>query len=220
VAKVLSRYADIIMYRAFDNKNVRMLAEHSEVPVINGLDNIEHPCQAAADFMTMMEIKGDLKGKTLAWVGDGNNVLHSLLFGASILGMNLKAACPEGYKPSEEILNKAMMIAEENGSEITITENPSVAVENADVVYSDTFVSMGDEEEREARNRAFYGYQVNSGLFAKAKPDAIFMHCLPAHRGEEVTDEVMDSQRSVVFQQAENRMHAQKAIMLRLTGLR
>ncbi|MGA1848555.1 MAG: ornithine carbamoyltransferase [Thermoplasmatota archaeon] len=220
VAKVLSRFADMIMYRAFDSQNVKELARHADVPVINGLDNVEHPCQAVADFMTMTEVKGDLKGKTLAWVGDGNNVLHSLLLGGAILGMNVQAACPDGYKPDPEILGSASRIAEETGSAINITSDPVEAVSGADVVYADTFISMGDEAQKEERLRAFAGYQVNTELFSRAKPDAIFMHCLPAHRGEEVTDDVMDSPRSVVFQEAENRMHGQKAIMIRLAGLR
>lgn len=220
VAKVLSRFADIIMYRAFDSENVKELAKHSDVPVVNGLDNVEHPCQAVADFLTMTEVKGELKGKTLAWVGDGNNVLHSLLYGAAILGMNVMAACPEGYLPDPDILEEAKRIAEENGSRIKITHDPVEAVTDSDVVYADTFISMGDEAEKEARMKAFDGFQINWNLFSKAKEDAIFMHCLPAHRGEEVTDEVIDSSQSVVFQEAENRMHAQKAIMVRLAGLR
>lgn len=220
VAKVISRFADVIMYRAFESKNVRELAEHAEVPVINGLDDVEHPCQAVADFMTMTEIKGELKGQTLAWVGDGNNVLHSLLYGAAILGMNVKAACPEGYLPDPDILEKAKRIGDETGAAIKVTNDPVEAVTDSGVVYADTFISMGDESEKEKRLSAFNGYQINRELFSKAKEDAIFMHCLPAHRGEEVTDEVIDSERSVVFQQAENRMHAQKAIMLRLAGLR
>jgi ornithine carbamoyltransferase len=220
VAKVLSRFADMIMYRAFDSQNVIDLAKYAEVPVINGLDNLEHPCQAAADFMTMTEVKGDLRGKTLAWVGDGNNVLHSLFYGAAILGMNVKAACPKGYKPDQTILNKAMEIADETGAIIQVIEDPVEAVTDADVIYADTFISMGDEAEKEARLKAFAGYQVNNDLLSYAKTDVIFMHCLPAHRGEEVTDEVMDSSHSVVFQEAENRMHAQKALMVRLAGLR
>ena len=220
VAKVLSRFSDIIMFRAFDNKNMIELAKHAEVPVINGLDDVEHPCQAVADFMTMKEVKGDLRGKTLAWVGDGNNVLHSLLLGAALLGMNVRAACPAGYGPRKEILDEAIEIARENSSKITVTSDPSEAVQGADVVYADTFISMGDEAEKDERLRAFSGYQINMDLFSKANPDAIFMHCLPAHRGEEVTDEVIDSNRSVVFQEAENRMHAQKALMVRLAGFR
>ncbi|MFW3146963.1 MAG: ornithine carbamoyltransferase [Thermoplasmatota archaeon] len=220
VAKVLSRFADIIMYRAFDNRNVQELARHSDVPVINGLDDIEHPCQAVADFMTMTEVMGDLKGKTLAWVGDGNNVLHSLMLGGAVLGMNVKAAVPKGYDPDGEILERARAIGSQNGVVISVARDPAEAVENADAVYTDTWVSMGDEAEKEERSRVFSPYQVNWELFSKAKPEAVFMHCLPAHRGQEVTDEVMDSTRSVVFQEAENRMHAQKAIMIKLAGLR
>ncbi len=220
VAKVLSRFADMIMYRAFDHENVVELARYSDVPVINGLDDVEHPCQAVADFMTMTEVKGDLRGKTLAWVGDGNNVLHSLMLGAAILGMNLRAAVPEGYDPKSGITEEAKRIAGENGSGIDVMRDPREAVKDADIIYSDTWVSMGDEAEKEKRLRDFSGFQVNRELMSLAQPNAVFMHCLPAHRGEEVTDEVMDSPSSVVFQEAENRMHAQKAIMIRLAGLR
>ncbi len=220
VAKVLSRFSDIIMYRAFDYRNVHELAEHAEVPVINGLDNMEHPCQAVADFMTMREVKGELTGKTLAWVGDGNNVLHSLALGAAMIGMNLHAAVPKGYDPDRKIMERAKEIAAEKGSRIEIFRDPREAVAGVDVIYSDTWVSMGDEGEMEKRLRDFDGFQVNMELMNTAKPDSTFMHCLPAHRGQEVTDEVMDSSRSVVFQEAENRMHAQKAIMIRLSGLR
>jgi ornithine carbamoyltransferase len=220
VAKVLSRFVDIIMYRAFDHRNVEDLARHSDVPVINGLDDREHPCQAVADFMTMTEIKGDLKGLKLTWVGDGNNVLNSLLLGAASLGMNINAACPDGFDPDPEILEKSRAFAEENGSYVRLTRDPVEAVNEADVVYTDTWISMGDESEKEKRLMVFRPYQVNEELFSHAKDDAIFMHCLPAHRGQEVTDEVMDSSRSAVFDQAENRMHAQKALMIRLAGLR
>lgn len=220
VAKVLSRFSDVIMYRAFDFRNVKELAKHAEVPVINGLDDMEHPCQAVADFMTMKEAKTDLKGRTLAWVGDGNNVLHSLALGAAILGMNLRAAVPEGYDPDEKIMEKAKEIAKENGCSSEIFRDPKVAVKGADVIYADTWISMGDEAEKDKRLKDFKGYRVDMDLMNAAKPESIFMHCLPAHRGEEVTDEVMDSTRSFVFQEAENRMHAQKAIMIRLAGLR
>jgi ornithine carbamoyltransferase len=219
VAKVLSRFVDIIMYRAFKNEMVRELARHADVPVINGLDDMEHPCQGVADFMTMTELKGDLKGKKLAWIGDGNNVLHSLLLGAASLGMNVDAACPKGYWPNPTIVENARRIGMGTGSVINILEDPHDAVRGADVVYTDTWVSMGDEAEKESRMMAFGPYQVNGKLFFAAKKDAIFMHCLPAHRNEEVTDEVMDSPRSAIYQQAENRMHAQKAIMVRLAGL-
>ena len=219
VAKVLSRFVDVIMYRAFKNEMVRELARHAEVPVINGLDDIEHPCQGVADFMTMTEIKGDLKGKKLCWIGDGNNVLHSLLLGGAALGMRISAACPKGYWPSQTVLEKARAIAKGTGARIEVTEDPFSAAKGADVVYTDTWISMGDEAQKEARLKAFAPYQINMPLFSAAKRDAIFMHCLPAHRGEEVTDEVMDSPRSAIYQQAENRMHAQKAIMVRLCGL-
>jgi ornithine carbamoyltransferase len=218
VAKVLSRFVDIIMYRAFKNEMVRELARNAEVPVINGLDDMEHPCQALADLMTMTEVKGSLKGRTLAWVGDGNNVLHSLLLGAPILGMNVMAACPEGYWPDDGVVAKAVELGKEHKAAVRIIVDPKEAVKGADVIYTDTWVSMGDEAEMERRLKAFAPYQVNKALFSLAKPDAIFMHCLPAHRGQEVTDEVMDSTRSVVFQEAENRMHAQKAIIVRLMG--
>ncbi len=220
VAKVMSRFVDMIMYRAFDHRNVHELAKHADIPVINGLDDMEHPCQAVADFMTMTEVKGKLKGKTLAWIGDGNNVLHSLALGAAILGMNLRAAVPDGYDPDAVIMKKAKDIAEENGCTSKVFRTPEEAVTGADVIYSDTWISMGDEGEKEQRLRDFEGYQINSDLMKKANDGCIFMHCLPAHRGEEVTDEVMDSSVSVVFQEAENRMHAQKAIMIRIAGLR
>jgi len=220
VGKVLSRFVDMIMYRAFRNEVLRELAKHSDVPLINGLDDVEHPCQGVADLMTMTEIKGDLKGKKLAWVGDGNNVLHSLLLGAAALGMDVNAACPEGYWPDETIVARAKEIARGTGAEIEIMTDPQVAIRDSDVVYTDTWISMGDEAEKEQRLRAFRPYQVNWELFSKAKPDAIFMHCLPAHRGEEVTDDVMDCPRSAIYQQAENRMHAQKAIMVHLAGIK
>lgn len=220
VGKVLSRYVDILMYRAFSHDMVKELARHSDVPVINGLDDMEHPCQAVADLMTMVEMKGSLKGRTLAWIGDGNNVLHSLMLGAPILGMNLKAACPSDYGPDERTLKEAQDMAKKARTIMKVVMDPKDAVKDADVVYTDTWISMGDEEEKEKRLRVFSPYQVNSALFSLARPDAIFMHCLPAHRGQEVTDDVMDSPRSVVFQQAENRMHAQKAIMVRLMGIR
>jgi len=220
VAKVVSRFVDMIMYRAFDHNNVVELAKNADIPVVNGLDDIEHPCQAVADLLTMNEHKGELKGLKLAWIGDGNNVLHSLLLGGAILGMNVSAGCPEGYLPDENVLKKAREIAEKNGCEISLHTDPVEAIRNADVVYTDTFVSMGEEGEKAERERAFASFQVNSKLYSHANEDAIFMHCLPAHRGEEVTDEVMDSPRSVVFDQAENRLHAQKAIMARIAGKR
>jgi ornithine carbamoyltransferase len=215
-ARVLSRYVDAIVYRAYDNKMVRKLAEHATVPVINALDDREHPCQIVADLMTIMEKKGRFRGLKLAYVGDGNNVANSLLLGSAIVGMDMYLACPDGYEPPVEVVKRAKDIAEETGAEIVITHDPVEAVRDADVVYTDVWVSMGDEAEKERRERDFAPYQVNEDLVKHAKPHYIFMHCLPAHRGYEVTDEVIDSKNSVVFDEAENRLHAQKAILLHL----
>lgn len=220
VAKVLSRFVDMIMYRAFRNDNMSELARYADVPVINGLDDVEHPCQALADLMTITEIKGDLTGRKLCWIGDGNNVLNSLMLGAARLGMDVSAGCPLKYWPDAEMVERAKVIAAGSGSTLEITDDPFAAAQDADAIYTDTWVSMGDEAEKEQRLSAFRPYQVNMEIFSQAKPDAIFMHCLPAHRGEEVTDEVMDSARSAIYQQAENRMHAQKAAMVRIAGLR
>lgn len=218
VAKVISRYVDIIMYRAFDNRVMRELAKHADVPVINALDDIEHPCQIMADLMTVLEQKGALKGLKLAYVGDGNNVCNSLLLGCPSTGMDISVACPRGYEPDQGVLERARGVATENGCKVEFTSDPKVAVKGADVIYTDTWVSMGDEAEAAKRLEAFKGFQVNEALVSGAKPDYIFLHCLPAHRGQEVTDEVIDSPNSVVFDEAENRMHAQKAIMVALLG--
>jgi ornithine carbamoyltransferase len=215
-AKVLSRYVDAIVYRAFDHNMVVELAENATVPVINALDNLEHPCQCAADLLTIKEHKGDFKGLKLVYVGDGNNVCNSLLLGAAIVGMDMVACCPSGYYPNEKIFKTATRIGKDTGATIEIIEEPDEAVKGADVIYTDVWVSMGDEAEKEKREKVFKPYQVNMKLLKKAKKDCIFMHCLPAHRGYEVTDEVVDSKQSVVFDEAENRLHAQKAIMLRL----
>ncbi len=215
-AKVLSRYVDAIVYRAYKHEMVVELAENATVPVINALDDLEHPCQIVADLMTIKEKKGALRGLKLAYVGDGNNVAHSLMLGAAIVGMDFYIACPEGYEPRKEIIGEARKIANETGAKIVITHDPIEAVKDADVVYTDVWVSMGDEEEKEIRLKVFKPYQVNEELVRHAKSNYIFMHCLPAHRGYEVTDEVIDSRSSVVFDQAENRLHAQKAILVRL----
>jgi len=212
-AKVLSRFVDGIMYRAFDHKMMLELANNATVPVINGLDNVEHPCQIIADLLTIKEKKKDFNKLKLAYVGDGNNVCNSLLLGAAIVGMDMGVGCPRGYEPNKEILEKAKKIAE---SKIEILENPFDAVENADVVYTDVWVSMGDESEKEKREKTFLPYQINQKLVGNAKKNCIVMHCLPAHRGMEITDEVVDGRRSVVFDQAENRLHAQKAVMVKL----
>ena len=212
-AKVLSRFVDGIMYRAFDHKMMLELANNATVPVINGLDNIEHPCQIMADLLTIKEKKKDFKGLKLAYVGDGNNVCNSLLLGAAIVGMNMGVGCPKGYEPNKEILEKAKKIAK---SKIEISENPFDAAENADIIYTDVWVSMGDESEKEKREKIFLPYQINQKLIENAKKNCIVMHCLPAHRGMEITDEVVDGRKSVVFDQAENRLHAQKAVMVKL----
>ena len=215
-ARVLSRYLDCIMYRAFDYKNVEELALHSEIPVINGLDNREHPCQIVADLMTIKEKFSDLKGLKMVYVGDGNNVCHSLLLGGAMQGMNVVASCPKNYHPWKKIVDKAESVAEQTGGSVKIIEDPFEACKDADVVYTDVWVSMGDEKEEEERERAFMKYQVNEELIEVASKECIVLHCLPAHRGVEITDGVIDGVHSSAWDQAENRMHAQKAIILEL----
>ena len=218
VANVLSRYVNAIMYRAFSNQTMRELAKHASVPVINGLDDLEHPCQCAADLLTVLEKKGKLKGLQLVYVGDGNNVCNSLLLGCALTGMNMRAATPKDFKPNADIVAKAQEIAKEKGGRIETLSNPYQAVEGADVIYTDTWVSMGQEAEKQAREKLFLPYQVNDKLAEKANKDYIFLHCLPAHRGLEVSAEVIDGSHSVVFDEAENRMHAQKAILVAVLG--
>jgi len=218
VAKVLSRYVSAIMYRAFSNQIMRELAQHASVPVINGLDDMEHPCQCAADLLTVMEKKGKLKGLQMVYVGDGNNVCNSLLLGCALTGMHMRAATPKDFRPNADIVAKAQEIAKKTGSKIELLSNPFQACEAADVIYTDTWVSMGQESEKEQREKLFLPYQVNDKLAENANKDWIFLHCLPAHRGLEVSAEVMDSPHSVVFDQAENRMHAQKAILVAVLG--
>ena len=217
-AQVLSRYVDGIMIRTFRQSDVEDLAKYGSIPVINGLTDLMHPCQALADLFTIYERKGGLKGLKLAYIGDGNNVVHSLLHCCAKVGMDIAVACPNGYGCNEEIIREAMDDAMESGSKITLTERPEEAVEGADAVYTDTWVSMGQEAEKERRLKTFMPYQVNAELFSKAKPDAIFLHCLPAYRGCEVTDEVIDGPQSAVFDEAENRLHVQKAILVMLMG--
>ena len=216
VARVLSRYVDGIMARVFAHDHVLELARYSRVPVINGLSDFSHPCQGLADLLTIREKLGRLKGVTLAYVGDGNNVLTSLLFGGTKVGMRVVAANPPGYAPAAEVLEQARRFAAASGGSVEVTVDPQAGVRGADVIYTDVWTSMGQEEEREERLRVFPPYQVNARLVAQAAPGVIVMHCLPAHRGEEITDEVVDGPHSVVFDQAENRMHAQKAIVARL----
>ncbi len=215
-ARVLSRFVDGIMYRAYKSENMRELARHATVPVINGLDDREHPCQILADLMTIQEHKGELKGLKLAYVGDGNNVCNSLLIGCAEVGMHAAAGTPEGYEPEAHLLSEARRIARETGARIEVVHDPFEAVKDADVVYTDVWVSMGMEKEREERERIFLPYQVNAKLVAAAKEGALVMHCLPAHRGLEITDDMVDGPQSVVLDEAENRLHAQKAVLVRL----
>ncbi len=218
-AKVLSRYVDAIMYRAFSHDLMVELARNASVPVISGLDDLEHPCQILADLLTIREHKGDFNGLELAYVGDGNNVCNSLLLGCALVGMSMNAGCPANYLPDNRIFEKASQIAQEKGSHLHLVSNPVEAVRDADIIYTDVWVSMGDEAEQTKREQVFGPYQVNADLVGHAKADCIVMHCLPAHRGKEITDEVMDSERSIVFDQAENRLHAQKALLVRLLGV-
>jgi len=216
VAKNLERMVQGIMIRTFAHSIVEQMAQYASIPVINGLTDYSHPCQAMADYLTIWEAKGRLEGLKIAFVGDGNNVAHSLMFAGAQLGANVWVATPAGYEPDVKAFRWAQERSLETGGHCAITNDPSEAVADADVVYTDVWASMGQESEAEERRRVFHPYQVNAALFSRAKRDAIFLHCLPAHRGDEVTNEVIDSRRSWVFQQAENRLHAQKAIMLEL----
>jgi len=216
VGKNLERWVDGIMIRTFAHQDVIDLAQVSRIPVINGLTDLLHPCQALADFFTLKEKRKGLTNIKLAYLGDGNNVCHSLLFAAAKAGTQIAVATPPGYEPKEEILKEAEEDAKETGSAFTLTHDPEEAVLEADAVYTDVWASMGQEKEKEERAKIFSPFQVNQNLMAKAKPEAFFMHCLPAHRGEEVTEEVIDSSQSIVFDQAENRLHVQKVIMLLL----
>jgi ornithine carbamoyltransferase len=216
IARNLCRWVDLIMARTFAHKSVTDLAENSAVPVINGLSDLEHPCQAYADFLTILEYKKKFKGLKLAYIGDGNNVCNSLLLAAGALGMNMAVGCPQGYDPDKAILGRAQEMAAKNKCTIEIVRDPREAVKNADAIYTDVWASMGQESEKELRARIFAPYQVNKALVDAAKKDAIVLHCLPAHRGDEITDEVLDGPHSVVLDQAENRLHAQKAIMVTL----
>ncbi|PIW70109.1 MAG: ornithine carbamoyltransferase [Ignavibacteriales bacterium CG12_big_fil_rev_8_21_14_0_65_30_8] len=212
-AKVLSRYLNGIMIRTFDHQDVIDLAKYGSIPVINGLTDLLHPCQVLTDLYTILEYKGTLKGLKLAYVGDGNNMANSLLHGCSKVGMNISIASPSGYKPHSEIIKNSENNAKSMGSKIEILDDPVEAVKDADVVYTDVWASMGQEKESEERKTKFAAYQVNPELVKNAKEDYIFMHCLPAHRGDEVVNEVVDSKNSVIFDEAENRLHVQKAIM-------
>jgi ornithine carbamoyltransferase len=218
VARVLSRYVDCIAARTFEQATVEELARWSDAPVINALSDGEHPCQALADFLTILEKKERLRGLKLAYIGDGNNVARSLCLGAALLGMEFRIASPRGYELDKSTISGARVLGGTSGGSLVQTEEPREAAHEADVVYTDVWASMGQEEELGARAKAFAGYQVDGELMAVAKGDAIFMHDLPAHRGQEVSAEVMESAASVVWEQAENRMHAQKAVLSLVLG--
>jgi len=215
-AQTLSRYLDLIVARVFKHKEVEELAEHSLAPVINGLSDLYHPCQALADIFTVKEKRGDVKGLTLCFVGDGNNVCNSLLEITSMLGMNIKVACPKGFAPRKEVFDFSSAMAKKTGANVLVTQDPKEAAKDADVIYTDVWASMGQEREAARRAKIFKKYQINKDLMSLAKKNCLIMHCLPAHRGMEITDEAMDSSNSVVFDEAENRLHVQKAIMLKL----
>lgn len=217
-AGVMSRYLDGIMIRTFGHDKVVDLARYATVPVINGLSDLAHPCQVLADYQTLYEHKGKLQGLKLAYVGDGNNMAHSLMIGGAKLGVHVSVASPEGYEPDPQIVADAQEIAKATGAVIEVVRDPKAAVQEADAIYTDVWASMGFEEEQKIREEAFRNYQVDEQLARYAKPDYVFMHCLPAHRGEEVSEGVIDGPHSIIFDQAENRLHAQKALMAALMG--
>lgn len=212
-ARNLSRYLDGIMIRTYNHQDVVDFAEYSSIPVINGLTDLLHPCQVLSDIFTIQEKKQDLKGLKLVYIGDGNNMAHSLMFGGAKMGMQISICSPSGFEPDPEITRLARLDASQTGGIIVIEDDPHQAVQGADIIYTDVWTSMGMEGEEEKRVESFARYQVNSDLLEKAKDDVLVMHCLPAHRGEEITDEVIDGPHSIVFDQAENRLHVQKAIM-------
>jgi ornithine carbamoyltransferase len=218
IARVLSRYVDAIAARTFSHETLELLAQYADVPVINALSDLEHPCQALTDLLTIHEKKGELEGLTLAYVGDGNNVANSLMLASALAGIHFRIASPAGYQIRDDLLELARSYAMESGTEILCTEDPRQAVNEADIVYTDAWTSMGQEDESEKRRRAFAGYQIDDELLAQAEEGAILMHPLPAHHGEEVARGVLDSPQSVVFDQAENRMHLQKALLSEMLG--
>ncbi len=219
-ARVLSRYLDGIVIRTYDHATVEEWAREAAMPVINGLTDLSHPCQALSDLLTIKEKKGRVKGIKIAYVGDGNNVANSLIEAAAKMGMTIALGCPSGYQPDQHVIDRARVEAASTGAVIELGQDPYVAVKDADVIYADVWISMGREREQARRLKVLAPYQVNSRLVAKAKPDAIVMHCLPAHRGEEITAEVLDGPQSVIIDQAENRLHMQKAILTKLLGER
>lgn len=212
-ARILGSYVDALVARVYDHQTVVELAQYAGIPVINGLSDFSHPTQAVCDLFTVLEVKGKLKGLTLAYIGDGNNVCHSLILGCALSGMNMVVACPNGYSPDSNILSSAEKISSKTGGLIRVVESPEEAAKGADVVYSDVWVSMGEEEEKEEKLKIFEKYQINAELLKKAVKDASVMHCLPAYRGLEITDEVMEGPQSIVWQQGENKMHGAAAIL-------
>ncbi|MBI5039187.1 MAG: ornithine carbamoyltransferase [Nitrospirae bacterium] len=212
-AQVFARYLDAIVIRTYDHPMIEEWARYSTIPVINGLTDLHHPCQILSDLLTILEKKGRVCGIRMAYIGDGNNVAHSLIEGAALMGMKIRIATPGGYEPDKAIVERAGILAKETGASIEILQEPSEAVKDADVVYTDVWTSMGQEKEEEDRRGIFRRYQINRELMNRAEEDAIIMHCLPAHRGEEITEEMMESPRSVIFDQAENRLHMQKALL-------
>ncbi|MEQ8468085.1 ornithine carbamoyltransferase [Coleofasciculus sp. E1-EBD-02] len=213
-ARVLDRYLDILAIRTFEQKELETFAEYAQIPIINALTDLEHPCQVLADLLTIQECFGSLAGATVVYLGDGNNVAHSLMVGCALMGMNVRVATPSAYQPNSLIVDRAKQLAV--NSEVTITDDPKAAVKDANVIYTDVWASMGQEASADARIPVFLPYQVNEQLLSLAAKDAIVLHCLPAHRGEEITDEVMEGSRSRIWDQAENRMHAQKALLASL----
>lgn len=212
-ANVISRYCDLIMIRTFAHEDIENFAKHSKVPVINALTDLSHPCQIMADLLTIKEHFGKLDGLTLSYIGDGNNVCNSLLIGCSMLGLNIKVGCPKGYEPSQKYINLAKEYAKENGTFVEILNDIKNASSGADILYTDVWASMGQEDEKEMRKKIFKDYQINTTLLKNANNDAIILHCLPAHKGEEISDEVFDKNASIIYEEAENRMYAQMAIM-------
>ncbi|MFO8191978.1 MAG: ornithine carbamoyltransferase [Bacillota bacterium] len=212
-ARNLSRYLDGIMIRTFDHQDVVDLAQYGSIPVINGLTDLLHPCQVLADLFTISEKKGRLEGIKLAYIGDGNNMAHSLMFGGAKMGMHVVICSPSGFEPDPEVIRLSRLDAAKSGASINVQDDPAEAVKGADIIYTDVWTSMGMEKEYEERLKSFQRYQVNGALLEKAREDVLVMHCLPAHRGEEITDDVIDGTRSIVFDQAENRLHVQKAIL-------
>ncbi|MEO0077539.1 MAG: ornithine carbamoyltransferase, partial [candidate division WOR-3 bacterium] len=218
VARNLSRWVDCIIARVFEHGKIVQLATNAAVPVINALSDFEHPCQILADLLTILDIKGRLEGIVVAWVGDGNNVCNSLMLACGMTGIHLRIATPRGFEPPRQVAEQASELARASNAELRITHDPAEAASGADFIYTDVWASMGQEDEAEARRRIFRPYQLNRELLSKARPEARVMHCLPAHRGDEITDEVLDGSQSVVLEQAENRLHAQRALLARLLG--